>query len=323
MSKPRVVITRRWPTEVETYLQDYYDVSTNADDVPLTPEQLADALKGADALCPTVSDRIDAEILRTPDIKAKIIASYGVGFDHIDLDAARTRDIVVTNTPEVLTDCTADLAFTLLLGISRRIGEGERQLRSGAWTGWRPTHMMGTKVTGKVLGLMGLGRIGQAVAQRAHFGFGMRVIYYDPLPPSAEVAAAVGAERCESIEELLRSADFVSLHCPSTPETRHLMNAQRLALMRESAFLINTSRGDVVDTSALIDALRDKQIAGAGLDVYEGEPNVPDALQSFENVLLLPHLGSASLETRIAMGMRVAENLEAFFEGREPRDRVA
>lgn len=323
MSKPRVVITRRWPTEVESYLQDHFDVSTNAHDAPMTPEQLADALKGADALCPTVSDRIDAEILQTSDIKTKIIGSYGVGFDHIDLDAARTRDIVVTNTPEVLTECTADLAFTLLLGISRRIGEGERQLRAGAWTGWRPTHMMGTKVTGKVLGLMGLGRIGQAVAQRAHLGFGMRVIYYDPFPPPAEVAAAVGAERCESIEELLRNADFVSLHCPSTPETRHLMNAERLALMRESAFLINTSRGDVVDTSALIDALRDKQIAGAGLDVYEGEPNVPDALQSFENVLLLPHLGSASLETRTAMGMRVAENLEAFFAGNEPRDRVA
>lgn len=323
MSKPRVVITRRWPTEVETYLQDHYDVSTNVNDAPMTPEQLADALKGADALCPTVSDRIDAEILQTSDIKTKIIGSYGVGFDHIDLDAARTRDIVVTNTPEVLTECTADLAFTLLLGISRRIGEGERQLRAGAWTGWRPTHMMGTKVTGKVLGLMGLGRIGQAVAQRAHLGFGMRVIYYDPFPPPAEVAAAVGAERCESVEELLRNADFVSLHCPSTPETRHLMNAERFALMRESAFLINTSRGDVVDTSALIDALRDKQIAGAGLDVYEGEPNVPDALQSFENVLLLPHLGSASLETRTAMGMRVAENLEAFFAGNEPRDRVA
>lgn len=323
MSKPRVVITRRWPTEVESYLQDHFDVSTNAHDAPMTPEQLADALRGADALCPTVSDRIDAEILQTSDIKTKIIGSYGVGFDHIDLDAARTRDIVVTNTPEVLTECTADLAFTLLLGISRRIGEGERQLRAGAWTGWRPTHMMGTKVTGKVLGLMGLGRIGQAVAQRAHLGFGMRVIYYDPFPPPAEVAAAVGAERCESVEELLRNADFVSLHCPSTPETRHLMNAERFALMRESAFLINTSRGDVVDTSALIDALRDKQIAGAGLDVYEGEPNVPDALQSFENVLLLPHLGSASLETRTAMGMRVAENLEAFFAGNEPRDRVA
>jgi lactate dehydrogenase-like 2-hydroxyacid dehydrogenase len=308
---------------VESYLEGHYDVSLNVDDTPMTSEQLADALVEADALCPTVSDRIDASILQTSDVRTKIIGSYGVGFDHIDLDAARTRDIVVTNTPEVLTDCTADLAFTLLLGISRRIGEGERQLRSGAWTGWRPTHMMGTKVTGKVLGLMGLGRIGQAVAQRAHFGFGMRVIYYDPFPPPAEVAAAVGAERCESIEELLRSADFVSLHCPSTPETRHLMNAQRLALMRESAFLINTSRGDVVDTSALIDALRDKQIAGAGLDVYEGEPNVPDALQAFENVLLLPHLGSASLETRIAMGMRVAENLEAFFAGKEPRDRVA
>ena len=229
----------------------------------------------------------------------------------------------MTNTPEVLTDCTADLAFTLLLGISRRIGEGERHLRAGAWSGWRPTHMMGTKVTGKVLGLMGLGRIGQAVAKRAHFGFGMRVIFYDPFPPPADVVKAVGAEPCESIEELLRSADFVSLHCPSTPETHHLMNAERLALMQDSAFLINTSRGDVVDTSALIDALRDKQIAGAGLDVYEGEPNVPEALQAFENVLLLPHLGSASRETRIAMGMRVAENLEAFFDGREPRDRVA
>ncbi|MEJ2131023.1 MAG: D-glycerate dehydrogenase [Gammaproteobacteria bacterium] len=273
MAKPKVIVTRRWPQDVETYLKRRYDVSLNADDVPMSGVQLARALQTADALCPTVSDRLDAEVLGTPDINAKIIASYGVGFDHIDLDAAKAQGIIVTNTPEVLTDCTADLAMTLLLGIARRSGEGERHLRAGEWTGWRPTHMMGTKVTGKILGIVGLGRIGQAVAQRAHFGFRMRVLYYDPFPPPIGVAEAVGAEPCESIEALLQIADFVSLHCPSSPETHHLMNAERFALMREDAFLINTSRGDVVDQSALIAALRSRQIAGAGLDVYEHEPD--------------------------------------------------
>lgn len=323
MAKPKVIVTRRWPQDVETYLRERYDVALNAEDVPMTAAQLTAGLEEADALCPTVSDRIDAEVIGSARIKAKIIASYGVGFDHIDLQAAKARGIVVTNTPEVLTDCTADLAMTLLLGIARRSGEGERHLRAGAWTGWRPTHMMGTKVTGKVLGIVGLGRIGQAVAHRAHFGFRMRVLYYDPFPPPAEVAEAVGAESCESLETLLRSADFVSLHCPSSPETHHLMNNERFALMREDAFLINSSRGDVIDQPALIAALQNRQIAGAGLDVYEGEPNVPAELTSMENVLLLPHLGSATRETRIAMGMRVAENLEAFFSGKEPKDRVA
>ncbi len=322
MTLLKITLTRRWPEAVEDQLRRTYNLDSNETDQPLNPEQLATALAGSDAVCPTVSDRIDAELLNGVDIQARIIASYGVGFDHIDLAAAKKRGIVVTNTPEVLTDCTADLAMTLLLGIARRAGEGERHVRAKAWVGWRPTHMMGAKITGKTLGLVGLGRIGLAVARRAHFGFGMRVIYFDPAPPPADVVQAVGAEARDSLESLLEEADFVSLHCPSNEATHHLMNAERFELMRDSAFLINTSRGDVVDCDALVDALGNKQIAGAGLDVYEGEPTVPEALTDFENVMLLPHLGSATLETRIAMGMRVAENLEAFFAGGEPRDRV-
>lgn len=323
MTTYKITLTRRWPEAVEVGLRASYNLELNETDEPMTREQLAAALVQSDALCPTVSDRIDAELLGGADIQARIIASYGVGFDHIDLTAAKERGIVVTNTPEVLTDCTADLAMTLLLGIARRAGEGERHVRARAWVGWRPTHMMGAKITGKTLGLVGLGRIGLAVAKRAHFGFGMRVIYFDPAPPPAQAIDAVGAQACDSLESLLEEADFVSLHCPSNEATHHLMNAQRFKLMRDSAFLINTSRGNVVDAAALVDALRNKQIAGAGLDVYEGEPAVPDALISFENVMLLPHLGSATLETRIAMGMRVAENLEAFFAGNDPQDRVA
>ena len=322
MTLLKITLTRRWPEAVEDQLRRTYNLDSNETDQPLNPEQLATALAGSDAVCPTVSDRIDAELLNGADIQARIIASYGVGFDHIDLAAAKKRGIVVTNTPEVLTDCTADLAMTLLLGIARRAGEGERHVRAKAWVGWRPTHMMGAKITGKTLGLVGLGRIGLAVAKRAHFGFGMRIIYFDPTPPPADVVQAVGAEARDSLESLLEEADFVSLHCPSNEATHHLMNAERFELMRDSAFLINTSRGDVVDCDALVDALGNKQIAGAGLDVYEGEPTVPEALTDFENVMLLPHLGSATLETRIAMGMRVAENLEAFFAGGEPRDRV-
>ncbi|MCZ6854670.1 MAG: D-glycerate dehydrogenase [Gammaproteobacteria bacterium] len=323
MTIPTITLTRRWPEAVEDRLRVSYRLDLNESDQPMNSDQLASALAKSDALCPTVSDRIDAGLLDGADIRARIIASYGVGFDHIDLATAKKRGIVVTNTPEVLTDCTADLAMTLLLGIARRAGEGERHVRAQAWVGWRPTHMMGAKITGKTLGLVGLGRIGLAVAKRAHFGFGMRVIYFDPAPPPSEVIQAVGAEASDSLESLLAEADFVSLHCPSNEATHHLMNAERFALMRNSAFLINTSRGNVVDCDALVDALGSKQIAGAGLDVYEGEPTVPEALTDFENVMLLPHLGSATLETRIAMGLRVVENLEAFFAGDEPRDRVA
>ena len=229
----------------------------------------------------------------------------------------------MTNTPDVLTEDTADLALTLMLATARRVGEGERELRSGKWTGWRPTHMLATQVHGKTLGLIGIGRIGRAVARRAHFGFGMKIIYHDPYPLSEAEAQALGAERKDSIEAVLNASDFVSLHCPATPETRHLMNAARLAQMRKGSILINTARGDVVNENDLIAALQAGTIGGAGLDVFEREPLVPAALVARENVVLLPHLGSATIETRVAMGMRAIDNLEAFFGGTAPRDRVA
>jgi lactate dehydrogenase-like 2-hydroxyacid dehydrogenase len=246
-----------------------------------------------------------------------------VGFNHIDVEAAKARGLAVSNTPDVLTDATADLALTLLLMVARRAGEGERHLRAGAWTGWRPTHMLGTQVAGKTLGLVGMGRIARAVAQRAHHGFGMRVIFHDPYPPSPEIARGLGAEPRDTLEAVLGEADFVSLHCPATPETRHLMNRERLALLRRDAYLVNTARGDVVDEAALAEALQSRRIAGAGLDVFEREPEVNAALLQLENVVLLPHLGSATTETRVAMGMRALENLRLFFAGSPLRDRVA
>jgi lactate dehydrogenase-like 2-hydroxyacid dehydrogenase len=250
------------------------------------------------------------------------VANFGVGFNNIDIEAARRLGVTVTNTPDVLTDDTADIAMTLLLMVARRAGEGERHVRGRAWTGWRPTHMLGARVSGKTLGLIGFGRIAKAVARRAHHGFGMKVLYTDPFPPKPEEARALGAEARPTIEDVLREADFVSLHCPASPETRHLMNASRFRLMQPHAFLINTARGDVVDEAALAAALRDKIIAGAGLDVYEREPAVHDELLTMENVVLLPHLGSATLETRIAMGMRAIENLTLFFAGQAVRDKV-
>lgn len=322
MGKPRVVVTRRWPQAVETVLTERFDALLNVADTPFSAAQLADALATADALCPTVTDALTAEVLGGAEMRARVLANFGVGFNHIDLAAARARGLVVTNTPEVLTDCTADLAMTLLLMVARRAGEGERQVRGRAWRGWRPTHLLGTKVTGKTLGLIGFGRIARALAQRAHHGFGMHILFNDPQAPPAEVVEALAAESLATIEEVLARADFVSLHCPGGPATRHLIDAGRLAQMRAGSYLINTARGDVVDGEALVDALASRRLAGAGLDVYADEPAVPAALAALENVVLLPHLGSATGETRVAMGLRVVENLEAFFAGREPRDRV-
>jgi lactate dehydrogenase-like 2-hydroxyacid dehydrogenase len=322
VSKPKVIVTRKWPEAVEAELKKRFDVRLNESDRPMTTAELQRALRDADALCPTVSDSINAEVLGAEPLRAKIIGSYGVGFNHIDLNAAKSRGLVVTNTPEVLTDCTADIAMTLLLMVARRAGEGERHVRSKAWTGWRPTHMMGTKVTGKTLGLIGFGRIARAMAHKAHHGFGMRIIFNDPYPPPAEVVKALAAESRPTIDDVVREADFVSLHCPGGKETYHLFDAQRIGAMKPSAYLINTARGDVVDPAALIDALRSNRIAGAGLDVYEGEPKVPESLLTLDNVVLFPHLGSASVETRVAMGMRVLENLQLFFDGKPPRDRV-
>jgi len=321
MSKPKVIISRKWPEPVEAQLKELYDVQFNESDEAMTVEQMQDALRNCDAFCPTVTDPVNAAVLGADGITAKMIGSYGVGYNHIDLKAAEAAGLIVSNTPEVLTDCTADIAMGLLLSAARRIGEGERHLRNGEWTGWRPTHMIATKVTGKTLGCIGFGRIAQAMAQRAHFGFDMKIIFSDPYPPSQEVMDRFGAVHM-SAEEVLAQADFVSLHCPGGESTYHLINEERIKMMKPTAILVNSARGDVVDNQALISALKNGTIAGAGLDVFEGEPKLDPGFLDCENAVLLPHLGSASLETRIAMGERVLENLAAFFAGETPRDKL-
>jgi lactate dehydrogenase-like 2-hydroxyacid dehydrogenase len=321
--KPRVFVTRRWPQEVERILEERFDVTLNLDDRPLGDDEIAEAFLAYDAILPTVSDRLPAALFRHPRTRTRIIGNFGVGYNHIDIEAARQAGIAVTNTPGVLTDCTADLTLALMLMVSRRAGEGERQLRSGAWQGWSPTHMMGTAMHGKTLGIVGMGRIGKAVARRARFGFGMTINFFNRSRLDDEDTRALGAAQVDSLETLMETCDFVSLHCPGGGGNRNLVNAARLGLMKPTAFLINTARGDVVDEAALIAALQDRTIAGAGLDVYAAEPMVPAELKAMENVVLLPHLGSATRETRIAMGMKVIENIAAFFEGEEPPDRVA
>lgn len=322
-SKPRILVTRRWPQAVERVLAERFDVALNENDVPMSADQLAQALREFDAVLPTVSDRLPASLFDRGGLKARILGNYGVGYNHIDVAAAKAANIAVTNTPGVLTDCTADIAMTLLLAVARRAGEGERQIRAGEWTGWRPTHMIGSKVTGKTLGIVGFGRIGKAMAKRCHFGFDMEVVFYNRSRVDAAEAARYGARQLDTVDEVLAAADFVSLHCPGGGENRHLVNAERLAKMKRGAYLVNTARGDVVDEQALIEALMSGVIRGAGLDVFEAEPNVPEGLRALENVVLLPHLGSATEETRVAMGMKVVDNIAAFFEGREPPDRVA
>ena len=323
MSTPRILLTRRWPSEVEHYLSQRYDVTVNEHDTPLDAAALQAVLSAYDAVCPTVTDKLTAEVLAAGAGRVKILGNYGVGVSHIDLQACRQFGIVVTNTPEVLTDATAEIALTLMLMVARRAGEGERQVRAQQWPGWAPTRMIGAGLSGKTLGLVGFGRIGQSTAHKARHGFGMRIAYFSRQRASAEVEARSGARYHAVLDELLESADFVSLHCPGGAGTRHLIDAGRLDRMKRTAFLINTARGEVVDEAALAAALRERTIAGAGLDVYEHEPRVPEALLDLENLVLLPHLGSATLETRVAMGMRVADNLERFFAGLEPGDRLA
>jgi lactate dehydrogenase-like 2-hydroxyacid dehydrogenase len=304
-------------------MAEVFDLDLNMSDQPLSEADLRDAMGQYDAILPTVTDRLPAQVFDRAATRTRILANYGVGFAHIDTAAAKSRGIAVTNTPDVLSECTADIAMTLLLMVARRAGEGERELREGRWTGWRPTHLIGTKVSGATLGIIGFGRIGQAMAQRAHFGFGMRIVVQNRSPVPPEVLARYNATQVPTIEDLLPDCDFISLHCPGGAANRHLINARRLDLMKPSAFLINTARGEVVDEYALAQSLWFGSIAGAGLDVFEREPLVPDALLNADNLVLLPHLGSATRETREAMGFRVLENLTAFFDGRQPRDLVA
>jgi lactate dehydrogenase-like 2-hydroxyacid dehydrogenase len=318
-----VLLTRRWTQEVEQYLAERFDVTLNDSDQPMDAAALRDAMRSQDALCPTVTDRIDAEVLGTEGRRVRLIGNFGVGYNHIDVDAAKQLGIRVSNTPDVLTETTADLAILLLLMTTRRAGEGERELRAGRWAGWRPTHMMGQSLAGKVLGLIGFGRIAQATARKAHHAFGMRIAYNGRRRASSAVEGETGAEFIDSVDELVATCDVVSLHCPGGPATFHLINSERLRLMKPGAVLINTARGPVVDEAALVAALTERRIAAAGLDVYEEEPRVHPGLLALENAVLLPHLGSATVETRTAMGMRVAHNLEAFFAGVPLRDPVA
>ncbi len=320
--KPRVLVTRRWPKAVEAQLAERFDAQFNTADEPMSAADFREALARFDAILPTLTDSLGPEALDVTRPQTRLLANYGVGFSHIDADSVRAHGITVTNTPDVLSECTADLAMTLMLMVARRAGEGERELRAGEWTGWRPTHLVGAKVSGKTLGIVGFGRIGQAVAQRAHHGFGMKIVVQNRSPVRREVLARYGATQVKTIEDLMPLCDFVSLHCPGGAANRHLIDSRRLDLMKPDAFLINTARGEVVDEHALAQALMFDCIGGAALDVFEGEPRIAPALLGCDNLVMLPHLGSATRETREAMGMRVLDNVTAFFEGRAPCDKV-
>jgi lactate dehydrogenase-like 2-hydroxyacid dehydrogenase len=323
MQRPRLLITRRLPNSVHERLRNSYDVTANADDVPLDRHALARALREFDALVPTITDRVDAELLQGAPFRTRVIANFGAGIEHIDLEAARRAHIVVTNTPGALTEATAEIAVLLMLMAARRAGEGERLLRAGQWRGWAPTQLLGQDLRGKTLGLIGFGRIARETARRARALLDVRVAYHSRSRASAEDEAALGASYHDSLAALLADSDIVSLHCPGGAATRHLLNRQALAWMKPTAILINTARGSVVDENALADALSRGVIAAAGLDVYEAEPAVHAELLKLENVVLLPHLGSATLQTRTAMGMRAADNLDVFFGGGTPPNRVA
>ncbi|MFC4311540.1 2-hydroxyacid dehydrogenase [Steroidobacter flavus] len=323
MSRPTLLITRRLPASVLERLRASYEVTVNPDDRPLGREALLMALRSFDALSPTITDKLDAALLLNSGLRTRIIANFGAGFEHIDLEAAKKANLIVTNTPDALTDATAELTVLLILMASRRAGEGERLLREGKWTGWAPTQLLGMDVKGKTLGLIGFGRIAKEAARRARAALGMRIAYHSRSRASAEEESALGAEHHATLESLLAASDVVSLHCPGGAATRHLINSNTLSRMKSTAILINTARGSVVDEDALATALAQRQIAAAGLDVYEREPAVSPALQELENVVLLPHLGSATLEARTAMGMQMADNLDSFFAGRTPPNRVA
>ena len=321
MAKPKILLTRVMPEPVEARLAANYDLAISPHDRPLARGELRDAMVAYDAICPNPSERFDAHVFAAPGLRSRIVANYGVGFEHIDLAAARRAGVAVTNTPAAVTEPTADLAILLMLMVTRRAAEGERELRAGRWTGLKPGHMLGRSLSGKLLGLVGFGRIAQATAARAR-AFGLRIGYFSRTRATPQVEQAFGADYYSSLDALAAEADILSLHCPGGPETHHMIDARRLALMKPGAVLINTARGPVVDEAALAAALA-RGLISAGLDVYEQEPVVTPELISLDNVVLLPHQGSATLEARISMGLEMADNLDAFFAGGAPPNRVA
>ncbi len=319
-TKPKVFVTRRLPANVEARLTRDYEPRLNADDHLPGPDEVVEGCRGADALLPCPTDKITADVIERLDDSVKVIATFSVGYEHIDVAAAKKRGIAVTNTPDVLTDATADIAMLLILGAARRASEGETMVRQATWGAWAPTGMLGVQVTGNRLGILGMGRIGQAVARRAA-GFEMEVHYHNrsKLPAAQEHGAVFHAE----LDGFLAVSDILSIHCPSTAETRKLLNAERIARLPDGAIVVNTARGNVVDDEALIAALKSGKLFAAGIDVFDGEPDIHPGYRGLVNAFLLPHLGSATVATRDGMGNRAVDNLDAFFAGKAPPDRVA
>jgi glyoxylate reductase len=323
MPSPRVsvVVTRRLPAPVEARMQELFDVRLNTDDHPMTPEELGAAMAEAEVLVPTITDRIDAGVLAKAGPQLRLIANYGAGFDHIDVATALQRGILVTNTPGVLAEDTADMAMALILAVPRRLPEGWMMMQRGEWTGWSPTALMGHRIAGKRLGILGLGRIGRAIAKRAR-AFGLGVHYHNRRRVHADIEAELGVTWWESLDQMLARIDILSVNVPHTPSTFHLLNARRLKLMKPDAYIVNTARGEVIDENAMARMLRAGELAGAGLDVYEYGHEVNPRLRDLPNVMLLPHMGSATIEGRQEMGEKVIINIRTFADGHRPPDQV-
>jgi glyoxylate reductase len=319
--KPRVIVTRELSDAVMDRMATLFDTQLNRDDVAMTRDELVAAIQTADVLVPTVTDDIDGDLIEAAGERLKLIANFGNGVDHIDLKAARARGILVTNTPGVLTEDTADMTMALILSVPRRLAEGEKLARSGQWSGWSPGAMLGHRIGGKTLGVVGMGRIGQAVALRAR-AFGLTIHYHNRHRLPEPLEAELGATWHDDLDEMLGGSDFVTIHTPHTDQTEQLIDARRLALLKPQAYLINTSRGSAIDENALIDALESGRLAGAGLDVFEHEPAIDPRLLALSNVVLLPHMGSATYEARVATGERVVTNIQHWADGHRPPDQV-
>src|SRR6188768_949774 len=320
--KPLVVVTRKLPDSIETRMRELFDARLNLDDTPLTPEQIAEAVRTADVLVPTVTDEITADVLNDPDCKLRLIANFGNGVDNIDVTAAHARGITVTNTPKVLTEDTADMTMALILAVPRRLIEGASILTEGKnWPGWSPTWMLGHRIGGKRLGIIGMGRIGQAVARRAH-AFGLQIHYHNRRPVAPRIAEELGATYWESLDQMLARMDIISVNCPHTPATYHLLSARRLKLLRPVAIIVNTARGEIIDENALARMLEAGELGGAGLDVFEHEPAVNPRLLKSKKTVLLPHMSSATIEGRVDMGEKVIINIKTWVDGHKPPDRV-
>jgi len=319
--KPLVIITRKLPEVIETRMMELFDTRLNEADKAMTKAELIEAVKAAEVLVPTVTDRIDSSVLAHAGAHLGLIANYGTGVDHIDVEAAYARGVTVTNTPGVLTEDTADMTMGLILAVARRLVEGERLARSGDWSGWSPISMLGHRITGKRLGILGMGRIGTAVARRAR-GFGLAIHYHNRRRVPGALENELEATYWESLDQMLARMDVISVNCPHTPATYHLLSARRLKLLRPEAIIVNTSRGEVIDEAAMTRMLRNREIAGAGLDVFEHEPAINPRLRELDNVVLLPHMGSATIEGRIDMGEKVIINIKTFIDGHRPPDRV-